>query len=131
MALAFAQLDALGLLVLLTEYAIGRCELGHDQATSAQVADEAAEDCVSHPSHGSQDRRWGNGDAADGDAGGHGSPRCRWGDKACPFGKLRAGSELVDGGVRSTRAVRVVPELLHVSILLGGPNESPRREARA
>ena len=68
--LVFVEVEiALGLLVLLAEHAVGRGELGHDQAASAQVADEAAEDGVGDAGHGGEDRRGGDGDGADGKAG--------------------------------------------------------------
>ena len=39
-------------LVLGAEHAVGRGELGHDQAAAAQIADEAAEDGIGDARHG-------------------------------------------------------------------------------
>ena len=56
--LVFIEVEiALGLLIFLAEHAVGRGELGHDQAASAQVADEAAEDGVGDAGHGREDGR--------------------------------------------------------------------------
>jgi hypothetical protein len=53
--LVFIEMQiALGLLILLAQHAVGRGELGHDQAASAEVADEAAEDGVGDAGHGSE-----------------------------------------------------------------------------
>ncbi len=65
--LVFIEMEiALGLLVLLAEYAVGRGELGHDEAASAQVADEAAENRIRDAGHGSEHGRRGDLDAANG-----------------------------------------------------------------
>src|SRR5579863_9587396 len=90
----------LGLLVFLTEDAVGRSELGHDQAASAKVADEAAENGVSHASHGSKDRGGRNGDVADGEAI---RDRLQW-------------LWLAGRTAHAKRDVRVVPELAHISV---------------
>ena len=56
--LVFVEVQvALCLFVLGAQDAIGRGELGHDQAAAAQVANEAAEDGVRDASHGSKDGR--------------------------------------------------------------------------
>ncbi len=47
---------ALGLLVFGAKHAVGRGELGHDQAAAAQIANEAAKHCIGDPSHGSEHR---------------------------------------------------------------------------
>ena len=47
--LVFIEMEiTLGLLVLLAKHAVGRGELSHDEPAAAEVADEAAEDCVSN-----------------------------------------------------------------------------------
>src|ERR1700680_5276105 len=54
--LVFVEVQvAFGLLIFLAEYTVGRGELGHDQAASAEVADEAAEDSVGPSGHGGED----------------------------------------------------------------------------
>src|SRR5260370_20592849 len=111
--LVFVEMQVtFGFLVLLAEHAVGRGELGHDQAAAAQVADEAAEDGVGDAGHGSQDCGWGNLNSADGEPHGNG---LQW----------RCQSD------RSVRPTRVVPGLAHCSILLGLSSESPRLPARA
>src|ERR1700722_6742258 len=42
-------------------------EFGHNETTSAQIADEAPENCIGYPSHGGQDGRGRDGDVANGD----------------------------------------------------------------
>src|ERR1700692_1008964 len=120
---------ALGLLVFLAEHAVRRRELGHDQAAAPQVADKAAEHGIGDASHGCENRGRGDSDIADEESLWH---QLQWlclADKACP--------ELVEGSVRPTRAfpIRVVPELLHISILLGSSTwpakRKPPRKARA
>src|SRR5580700_3640231 len=108
---------ALSLLVLGAEHAVGRGELGHDQPASAQVADEAPEDCVGDAGHRREYGCGGDLKATDRQACGNWlQRRCRAGECACP-----------------TRGVphRVVPGLAHRSILLGLSSESPRLPARA
>ena len=60
---------ALSLLIFFAEHTVSRGELSHDQAASAQVANEAAEDGVGDAGHGGEDRRGGDGDGADGKTG--------------------------------------------------------------
>ena len=50
---------------LVAQHAVGRSELGHDQAASAQVLDEAAEDGVGDAGHGGEDGGGGDADVAD------------------------------------------------------------------
>src|SRR5208282_3066240 len=91
----------------------------HDQAASAEVANEAAEDCVSDASHGSENRGRSDRDGADCKALGYWQQGHCLADKACP--------ELVEGSVspKRTRPTRIVPELLHRSILLGVAKRKP------
>ena len=69
---------ALGLLVFVADDAVGRGELGHHEAASAEIADEAAEDGVGDAGHGREHRgrtdfdfaeRHGRGDAGAGRSG--------------------------------------------------------------
>src|SRR5450432_1583033 len=100
--LIFVEMQiALGLLIFLAEHAVRGGELGHDQPAAVEIADEAAEDGVGNAGHGSQHGRGGDSDIADQKACGD---RLRW-------------CGLADRSVRPTRT-RVVPELLHVAILL-------------
>src|ERR1700692_2194196 len=96
---------ALGLLIFFAKHAVGRGELGHDEAASAEVADEATEDRGGAAAQGREDGRRRDSDVADGEAGGHG---LRW---PC----------LADEGARATR---VVPELLHRLLLPATTRES-------
>ena len=64
--LVFVKMQvALGFLVLGAKYAVGRCELGHDQAAAAEIANESAKDRVGHAGHGSKHRGGRNCDGAD------------------------------------------------------------------
>src|SRR5580698_4482862 len=108
---------AFSLLVLLAEHAISRGELGHDQPTSAQVADEPPENRVSNTGHRRQHSCRSNVDVADGQTGGD------WLQSLCP-------------AHNRTRPTRVVPGLAHRSILLcpcllALAKLSPRLTARA
>ena len=97
---------AFGLLVLSAEDAIGRGELGHNQATAGEIANEATEDRVGDARH------WGK----------HGGGSNLDGAQA-QYGRYR-GEFLADGCFGSGR--RVVPVLAHVVILAGPATESPR-----
>src|SRR5581483_10722634 len=88
---------ALGFFVLGAKHAVGRGELGHDQPAAAEIANESPEDSVGHASHWSEDGGRRNCDLA--------NLNRRWDRRA--FGGR---------GARPTRN-RVVPELLHSSIL--------------
>src|SRR5271157_2579518 len=92
---------ALGLLVFRTEHAIGRGELGHDQAASAEVANEAPKDGVGNARHRSQDRCGSDLDIADRHPIGHGSD--------CTGEDARVDT-------------RIFPELAHLAILLPSPS---------
>src|SRR5437879_3233617 len=97
--LVFVEVQiAFGLLIFLAEYTVGRGELGHDQAASAEVADEAAEDSVGHSGHGGEDSCGGDVDGPDRKTCGD------WLEEWCLAGE----------GARATRVCRVVPELAHV-----------------
>ena len=64
--LVFVEVEiALGFLIFLAEDSVGRGELGHNQAASAEIANEATEDGVSNAGHGGEDRSRGNGHGAD------------------------------------------------------------------
>src|SRR5579872_172555 len=103
---------ALRLLILLAQDAVGRGELGHDEATSAQIADEAPEDSIGDSSHGREDGGGRDRDCADLE-----SRR----DRLQP-------SSFAGWGARATSAVaRVVPVLLHGSILLVSKNGPSQR----
>ena len=93
---------ALGLLVLRTEHAIGRGELGHDQAASAEVANESPKDGVGNARHRSQNGRGSDLDIADRQSVGHG------GD--CTGEDARVDTH------------RIFPELAHLAILLPSPS---------
>src|SRR5579872_568748 len=56
---------ALGFLVFRSQDAVRGSELGHDEAASAQISNEAAKDGVSHARHGSKHRRRRNLDISD------------------------------------------------------------------
>src|ERR1035441_4457127 len=120
--LVFVEVEiAFGLLVFFAEHAVSRGELGHDQAASAEVANEAAEDGIGDSGHGGQDRGGGDGDGADREAVRHAlqpcwiantcvrSIRVRWrcrADRACP--------ERAEGSVHPTRTFRSVQNFFTV-----------------
>ena len=113
--LVFVEMEiALGLLIFLAEDAVGRGELGHDQAASAKVADEAAEDGVGDAGHGGEDGGGGDGDVA---------------DLRDSRGRAAVALPGAHRSVCADRAIRVVPELLHgsYSTLAAQPKQSPRR----
>jgi hypothetical protein len=66
---------ALGFLVFCPKNSVRRSELGHDQSTSAKVADEAPKDRIRNARHRSENRRRSNLDVADHDMVRHGSAR--------------------------------------------------------
>ena len=88
--------------------AVSRSELGHDQAASAQVLDEAAEDGVGYAGHGRK-----HGGRSDADI----PDLHRLGKRTCPCGDGRLARP-------PHRCIRVVPELLHDMILLSFPDET-------
>src|SRR6266851_4772901 len=108
---------ALSLLIFHAEHAVGRGELGHDQAAAAEVADEAAEDRVGNARHGGEDCGGRDLDSAEGNGCGNRLQR------RCLAGK----------SARATRAYRrIVPELLHGSYsTLPGKMKALARGARA
>src|SRR5579872_981729 len=115
--LVFVKVEvALGLLIFLPQNAVRRSELGHDQAASAQVADEASEDGVRHPGHRREDRRGGNRDIAD----------CKTG-RDWLQGPRSNDPWRCQPTCRSARATRIVPKLLHRLILPAATKRSPRR----
>jgi len=63
--LVFVEVEVASADSLVAEEAVGGGELGHDQAASAEVFDEAAEDGVGDTGHGGED-------------GGGACGRCRW-----------------------------------------------------
>ncbi len=68
--LVFVEMKiAFCLLIFLAENAVGRGELGHDEAASAEVADKAAEDRIGNACHGREDGGGGDGDGTDLEAG--------------------------------------------------------------
>ena len=92
---------ALGLLILRTEHAIGRSEFGHDQAASAEVANESPKDGIGNARHRSQNGRRSDLDIAD----------------RQPVGHSGDGTG-EDAGVDT----RIFPELTHLAILLPSPS---------
>src|SRR5271156_6001086 len=99
--LVFVEVQvSLGLLVLRPKHTVGRGELGHDQAASPEIANEAAKDRVRNARHGSQDCRGSNLKIAD-----HHPIRHTCGS---------------DDGRPYIR--RIVPVLAHPSILLPSPS---------
>src|ERR1700674_1085957 len=95
--------------------AVSRGELGHDQAASAKILDEAAEDGVGDAGHGSKHR--GGSDAY--------VPNLQNRRKQCGDGRPPA---------RSHCGIRIVPEFVHHLILLSFPVEataSPEVDATA
>src|SRR6185369_4347381 len=86
----------LGFLVLGAEHSVGRGELGHHQAATIHLADEASEDSVGYAGHGGEHGGRSNRDSADGVAGGNAS-----------FG-------------RSNAFYRIVPLLAHKPSLIYG-----------
>src|SRR5579862_1053246 len=90
---------------------VGRGELGHDQAASTEILDEATENGVSDSGHRSQNRGWRDANIADGQA--IGKHAGMWGDGALP---------------RLDRTcTRAVPELVHKLILLSFPIRPKRK----
>jgi len=86
---------ALGLLVTVTDDAVGGGELGHHQPASAEIADEAAENGVGNAGHGREDGGGTDFDVAERERGG-------------------------DAGVRGSDALgRIVEKLGHELILAG------------
>ena len=94
--LVFVEMEiSLGLLVFSAQHAIGGRELGHDQAASAEIADEAAEDRIRNARHG---REHGCGSNI------HGSNLQARRNDGQPF-------------LLRTRRDRIIPKLTHRSIL--------------
>src|ERR1019366_1442540 len=97
--LVFVKVKVASLDALVAQYSVGGGELGHDQAASAKVLDEAAEDGVGDPGHGSED------------SGG--------GDRNVSHLQARREKPWSGGDLAPPRrpCIRVVPELLHSMIL--------------
>jgi len=53
--LVFVKVKIASADALIAKHSVGRGELGHDQAASAEVLDEAAEDGVGDSGHGGED----------------------------------------------------------------------------
>src|SRR6266446_3779303 len=87
--------------------AVSRGELGHDQAASTKVLDEAAEDGVSYAGHGGK-----HGGRSDADIPNLQDRRKHCGDKQRGDGRLARPTD---------PCIRVVPELLHSLILRSFP----------
>src|SRR6267143_193820 len=100
---------ALGFPVFGAEHAVGRGELGHDQAAAGQVTDKAAEDGVSDTGHGRKD-------------GGRRYPYAT--ERHLGRDRWRSGTGCI-GSWCGRR--RIVPVLAHLFILAGLAKESPRR----
>src|SRR5450755_3740375 len=83
------------------EHAVGGGEFGHDQAASAKMLDEAAKNRVGDARHRSEHRRRGNRHVTDAERAGKGASTAL----ARNFDR------------RSVRTARILPELLHSSIL--------------
>src|SRR5208337_4527718 len=66
--LVFVKVKVASLDALVAQNAVGRGELGHDQAASAKVLDEATENRVGDPGHGGEHGGGGDGDPADAQA---------------------------------------------------------------
>src|ERR1039457_6057599 len=86
---------------LVAQYAVGRGELSHDEAATAEILDEAAEDGVGDAGHGRE--HGGGGDREVANLQGRGK-HARW----CGDGRLARPSR---------RCMRVIRELLHRLIL--------------
>src|ERR1700675_3449976 len=111
--LVFIKMEiALRFLIFLSEHAVSRGELGHDETAATKISNEATKNRVSDSRHGGEDCGGSNFDAADGKACGNWPPGWRLADKACP--------EPVEGNVRPTRD-RIVPHFAPGSILLRVP----------
>src|ERR1700683_839156 len=98
----------LGLLIFFAEPAVCRGELSHDQPAAAEIADEAPENRIGDPGHGSKNRSGSEAHAADR------KPRrnrLRW--------------RCLHGTVRPARP-RIVPPFFHRLILLCSAKQSPR-----
>src|SRR5689334_20894279 len=63
---------ALSFPVFLPQDAVSRGELGHDEAASAEIADETAKDGIGDTGHGREHGGGGDIDVADADGSGHG-----------------------------------------------------------
>src|SRR6266478_3308501 len=125
--LVFVEVQIASADTLVAEHAVGRGELGHNQPASAEILDEAAKDGVGDAGHGSEHGGGGDSDPADQKAGGEHPWLCLCGAGAlarCPVcGKMLTG--------RSVRPARVVPELVHVSILDCSAKSEAPADARA
>src|SRR5437899_12106925 len=98
---------AFSVFVLGAENAIGRGELSHDQAASAKIANEAAEDGVGYARHRGEDGGGEDGHSAEANG-------------------LGDGHVFSTGGDARAYIARIVPEFPHKSILRKRARQSPR-----
>ena len=68
--LVFIEVQVASADALVAEHAVGGGELGHDQAASAEILDEAAEDGVGDAGHGGEDGGGRDADVANGEGSG-------------------------------------------------------------
>src|SRR6266496_1108381 len=98
---------AFSFFVLGAENAIGRGELSHDQAASAKIANEAAEDGVGYARHRGEDGGGEDGHSAEANG-------------------LGDGHVFSTGGDARAYIARIVPEFPHKPILRKRARQSPR-----
>jgi hypothetical protein len=97
--LVFIEMEVASANALIAEDAVGGGEFGHDQAASAEILDEAAEDGVGDSGHRGKHGGGSDADVADGEGSGE---------------NARGGLARIAGW---SVAWRIVPELLHDLIL--------------